>query len=138
MNADAQTEAAIVGMLDSFCAAFQARDAEAVLRLFATDPDVVVVTSEESLLRGSDALQDFLRAYAQGSTGYSWIWDRVQVSTAGAVAWLLAEGTETATTPDAEQTHPYRMTMVCEQRDERWLLVQVHGSSPQHGSDERA
>jgi uncharacterized protein (TIGR02246 family) len=133
MNADAQTEAAMAGMLDSFCSAFQARDAEAVMRLFAPDPDVVVVTSEQSLLRGPDELQDFLRAYAQGPTTYSWIWDRLEVSTADAVAWLLAEGTETAATQDGESKHPYRMTMVCEKRDEQWLLVQVHGSSPQHG-----
>ena len=124
----------MVGMLDSFCSAFQARDAEAVMRLFVQDPDVVVVTSEESLLRGPDELQDFLRAYAQGPTTYSWIWDRLEVSIAGAVAWLLAEGTETAATQHGVQKHPYRMTMVCEKRDERWLLVQVHGSSPHHGS----
>jgi uncharacterized protein (TIGR02246 family) len=133
MNADAQTEAAMVGMLDSFCSAFQARDAEAVMRLFAPDPDVMVVTSEESLLRGPDELQDFLRAYVQGPTTYSWTWEHLEVSTAGAVAWLLAKGTETAATQDGEQKHPYRMTMVCEKRDERWLLVQVHGSSPHHG-----
>jgi uncharacterized protein (TIGR02246 family) len=133
MKADAQTEAATVGMLESFCSAFQARDAEAVMRLFAPDPDLVVVTSEQSLLRGPDELQAFLRAYVQGPTTYSWTWDRLEVSTADAVTWLLAEGTETAATQGGEHTHPYRMTMVCEKRDERWLLVQVHGSSPHHG-----
>lgn len=133
MKADAQTEAAMVGMLESFCSAFQARDAEAVMRLFAPDPDVVVVTSEQSLLRGPDELQAFLRAYVDGPATYSWIWDRREVSTADAVAWLMAEGTETAATQDGEQKHPYRMTIVCEKRDEQWLLVQVHGSSPQHG-----
>ena len=133
MKADAQTEAAMVGMLDSFCSAFQARDAEAVMRLFAPDPDVVVVTSEESLLRGPDELQAFLRAYVQGPTTYSWTWDRLKVSTADAVAWLLVEGTETAATQAGEKQHPYRMTMVCEKRDEQWLLLQVHGSSPHPG-----
>jgi uncharacterized protein (TIGR02246 family) len=132
MKADAQTEAAMVGMLDSFCSAFQARDTEAVMRLFAPDPDVVVVTSEESLLRGPHELQAFLRAYVQGPTTYSWTWDRLEVSTADAVAWLLAEGSETAATQAGEQ-NPYRMTMVCEKRDEQWLLLQVHGSSPHHG-----
>jgi uncharacterized protein (TIGR02246 family) len=133
MKADAQTEAAMVGMLDRFCSAFQARDAEAVMGLFAQDPEVVVVTSEEALLRGPDELQDFLRTYVQGPTIYSWTWDRLEVSTADVVAWLLAEGTETAATQDGEQKHPYRMTMVCEKHDGRWLLVQVHGSSPHHG-----
>ena len=132
MKADAQTEATMVGMLDSFCSAFQARDVEAVMRLCAPDPDVVVVTSEEPLLRGPDELHDFLRAYVQGPTTYSWTWDRLEVSTADAVAWLLAEGTETAATQAGEQKHPYRMTMVCEKRNEQWLLLQVHGSSPHH------
>jgi uncharacterized protein (TIGR02246 family) len=133
MKADAQTEAALVGMLESFCSAFQARDAEAVMRLFAPDPGLVVVTSEESLLRGSDELQAFLRGYVQGPTTYSWTWDRLEVSTGDAVAWLLAEGTETAVAEDGEHKHPYRMTMVCEKHSERWLLVQVHGSSPHCG-----
>jgi uncharacterized protein (TIGR02246 family) len=130
VKADTQTEAALVGMLEGFCAAFEARDAAAVMGLFLPDPDVMVVTSEESLLRGPDELQRFLRAYEHGPTKYSWIWDHVEVSTAAAVAWLLAEGVETATTGDEKQKHAYRMTMVCEQRDERWLLAQVHGSSP--------
>ena len=133
MKADAQTEAATVGVLDSFCSAFKARDAEAVMRLFAPDPDVVAVTSEGSLFRGPDELQAFLRAYVQGATTYSWTWDRLEVSTADAVAWLLAEGTETAATQAGEHKYPYRMTMVCEKREEQWLLLQVHGSSPHHG-----
>ena len=130
MRADAQTEAALVGMLESFCSAFEARDPEAVMQLVAPDPDVVVVTSEGSLLRGPDELQAFLQAYAQGSTTYSWTWDRLEVSTADAAAWLLAEGTEIAATQAGERKHQYRMSMVCEKRGERWFLLQVHGSSP--------
>ena len=133
MKADRPTEAALVGMLDSFCSAFQTRDAEAVMRLFAPDPEVAVVTSERSLLRGPDELQAFLRSYVQGHTTYSWTWDSVEVSAADAVAWLLAEGTETAATQAGDHEHPYRMTLVCEKRDEHWLLLQVHGSSPHHG-----
>ena len=57
----------------------------------------------------------------------------MEVSTADTVAWLLAEGTETAAAQAGEQKHPYRMAMVCEKRDEHWLLLQVHGSSPHPG-----
>ncbi len=132
VRADASTEAAVGEILDRFCSAFAARDAGAVMRLFAPDADVVMVTSEESLLRGPDEIAAFLQRYADGTTTYSWRWDRRDVSAAGAVGWLLAEGTETAAAVDREEEHPYRMTMVCENRDDRWLLVQVHGSSPQH------
>ena len=103
------------------------------MELLAPDADVAIVTSEESLLRGGEQIRAFLERYVQGTTTYSWTWERRDVSAAGAVAWLLAEGTEIAATEDREEKHPYRMSMVCEKRDARWLLLQVHGSSPQHG-----
>jgi SnoaL-like domain len=122
VTADAQTEAALLEILERFCS-----------RLFARDADVVMVTSEEALLRGPDEVSAFLRRYVKGPTTYSWTWDRRGVSAAGTVGWLLAEGTESAAQGDREEKHPYRMSMVCEKRDGRWLLLQVHGSSPHHG-----
>jgi uncharacterized protein (TIGR02246 family) len=127
------TEAALLEILESFCSGFAARDADRVMRLFAPDADVVMVTSEESLLRGRDEMRAFLQRYVRGSATYSWTWDRRDVSAASAVGWLLAEGTETAAAEGREEKHPYRMSVVCEKRDSHWLLVQIHGSSPHHG-----
>jgi uncharacterized protein (TIGR02246 family) len=124
------TKPALIGVLERFCSAFADRKAEAVMDLFAPDGDVIVVTSEEPLLRGATELQGFLDRYVDGPTTYSWEWDRHDVSTAGSVAWLLAEGTETAVSADHVERHPYRMTMVLERHRDRWLLRQVHGSSP--------
>jgi len=126
---DAQIESELIEILESFCAAFAERDADAVMRLFAPDAELVVVTSEEPLLRGPDELRGFLERYVEGPTTYSWKWDRHALSVAGPVAWLLAEGTETAATGDSQEQHPYRMTMVIERLEDRWLLMQVHGSS---------
>jgi uncharacterized protein (TIGR02246 family) len=120
----------LIEVLERFCSGFADRDAEAVMRLFAPDPDVVVVTSEESLLRGPVELRRFLDGYVDGPTTYSWEWERHHVSTAESVAWLLAEGTETAASGNRLEQHPYRMTMVLERRKDRWLVRQVHGSSP--------
>ena len=130
MQVDAATKTELIEVLDRFCSAFADRDAEAVMRLFAPDPGVVVVTSEEPLLRGPAELKRFLDRYVEGPTTYSWEWDRHDVSTAGSVAWLLAEGTETAATEDRLEQHPYRMTILCKRSQGRWLLIQVHGSSP--------
>ena len=132
VTADVQTEAALLEILERFCSRFAARDAEGLMRIFARDADVVMVTSEEALLRGPDEVRTFLRRYVEASTTYSWTWDRCGVSAAGTVGWLLAEGTESPTEGDREEKHPYRMSMVCEKRDGRWLLLQVHGSSPHH------
>jgi uncharacterized protein (TIGR02246 family) len=133
VRSDARTESALLELLERFCSGFAARDADGVMQLFASDADVVMVTSEESLLRGPDEVRAFLHRYAQGTTRYSWAWDRRDVSAAGTVGWLLAEGTETAAADERRETHPYRMSMVCERRDGRWLLVHVHGSSPHPG-----
>ena len=114
MRADPQTEAAVIKIHERFCSAFAAHDPDGVIQLFAPDADIVMVTSEEPLLRGPDDVRAFLRRYARGTTTYSWTWDRCDVSAAGAVAWLAAEGVETAATADHEQKHPYRMSLVCE------------------------
>lgn len=87
-----------------------------MIGLFAPDPDLVVVTSEEPFLRGPAELRSFLDHYVEATTTYSWKWDRLEVSTADSVGWLLAEGTETAADSDGRKQHPYRMTMVIERR----------------------
>jgi uncharacterized protein (TIGR02246 family) len=133
VRANSETEAALLDLLERFCSGFAARDADIVMQLFAPDADVAMVTSEEPLLRGPDEVGAFLQRYARGTTAYSWTWARRDVSAAGAVAWLLAEGVESAASDNHAEHHPYRMSMVCEKRDGRWLLLQVHGSSPHPG-----
>ncbi len=44
--------------------------------------------------------------------------------------WVLAEGTETVTSGDEMEQHPYRMTVVLERREHRWVVRMAHGSSP--------
>jgi ketosteroid isomerase-like protein len=127
---DAPTQTELIGVLERFCSGFANRDTEAVMSVFGPDPDLVVVTSEKELLRGPAQLKDFLNRYADGATTYTWNWHRHDVGSAGSVAWLLAEGTETALTDGRSEKHAYRMTMVLVRHEDRWVLVQVHGSSP--------
>jgi hypothetical protein len=57
VRADAQTEAVLLEILESFWSGFAERNADGVMQLFAPDADVVMVTSEESLLRGPDEVR---------------------------------------------------------------------------------
>jgi uncharacterized protein (TIGR02246 family) len=123
-------EKAALRILEDFCSGFARRDAEGVMELFADDPDIMVVTSEESVLRGPDELRGFLRSYARGQTAYSWSWGQRHVVIGDGCAWLVAEGHETVSSGNGEASHPYRMTMVLERRDEAWLVVHAHGSTP--------
>ena len=103
-----------------------------MLETVADSPDLVIVTSEEPLLRGADELRGFLEGYAAGSTTYAWTWDRRDTATFGAAGCLLALGSEHASDHLGEETTPYRMTLVAQRQADRWEIVQVHGSSPHH------
>jgi hypothetical protein len=94
---DPAIEAELIAVLERFCSAFADRDAEAVIHLFVDDGDIVVVTSEEPLLRGAAELMGFLNRYVNGPT-------------------------EAATSADHVERHPYRMTMVLERHRDQWLL----------------
>jgi ketosteroid isomerase-like protein len=107
---DAATETELLEVLERFCSAFADRDAEALMRLFVPDPDVVVITSEEPFTRGS------------GSATTSRQLGRSHGSSPRAPRPPRARA-------DSQQ-HPYRMTMVLEHHENHWLLRQVHGSSP--------
>jgi ketosteroid isomerase-like protein len=120
----------VIAVLERFCAAFADRDVDALMRLVGPAADLVVITSEESLLRGPQEFEAFLRRYEEGPTTYSWDWDRYDVSIAGPTAWILAEGTETEASGGHIHHHPYRMTMVLERDEDDWRVRQAHGSSP--------
>jgi hypothetical protein len=124
----------MVGLLDRFCGGFAAGDAATVTAACDMNPDLIVVTSEQLVLRGGEELAAFLRDYERGPTRYAWAWDRHDVCGYADVGWLLATGTETATTGAMTSSNPYRMTMVATRRSGDWSLVQVHGSSPHHDS----
>ncbi len=125
----------MVGLLDRFCGGFAAGDAAAVTATCNMSADLIVVTSEQAVLRGGAEFAAFLQRYEQAPTRYAWTWESHAVSGSGDVAWLLATGTETATTGALVRSHPYRMTMVAIRRDDQWSLAQVHGSSPHHAEE---
>jgi hypothetical protein len=54
----------LLELLERFCSGFAALDADGVVELFAPDADIVMVTSEESLLRGPTRVTAFLHGYA--------------------------------------------------------------------------
>lgn len=128
MNAGPEMEASLCALLARFCQGIAARDAHTVLQLL--DSDAVIVTSEEALVRGRDDVNGFIQRYARGNTAYVWAWDRVDVSAAGNIGWLVAEGSETETSGGSEHRRRYRMTMVFERRGDRLYLLHVHGSPP--------
>jgi hypothetical protein len=65
VNSDDANETQLIDVLDTFCLGFARRDREAVLRVCIPELDLVVVTSEEPLLRGPTELRRFLDRYVE-------------------------------------------------------------------------
>jgi ketosteroid isomerase-like protein len=137
MKADAGTEAAVLATLNLFNESYAKRDARRLMDLFVTDPDVLIIGTgaDERRIGPADIRALAERDWTQSDAAmFDFQW--TAVSSAGAVAWLAAEGVVRATGGGQEQVLPIRLTAVLEQRGDRWLFVQAHASLPASGQAE--
>jgi ketosteroid isomerase-like protein len=152
MKADAQTEAAVMAVLDEFNNAVVTRNLNKVLDLFTSDPDVFLLGSEAGeRATGPQELESFFRRVFSREVAFSWAWKEWNFSASAkcSVAWVALDAT-VHMSGESEQgvtvkSAPYRITAVLERRSgqggrggkggkggrgARWLLAQYHGSEP--------
>jgi uncharacterized protein (TIGR02246 family) len=132
-------EAAALAVPYKLAEAYAKRDPEAVLALFAADPDVLWVgtgADEKRLGRAQ------IRAQVQRNLDQSEVllfrFEWVKASARGPVAWVAAEGAMQAMVEGADISVPVRFTAVLERRDDEWLVIQAHLSVPAAGQAEGA
>ena len=134
MRADPKTEAAVMSIVQQSLEAFVKRDIDSLLAFFAPDPDVVVIgTGRDEKCIGLAEIKAILeRAFAQfedASVEFGWH----SVSAAGSVALVAADVILYLKTSDREMSEQVRLTVVLEQRGDRWLIIQWHDSLPAAG-----
>ena len=131
MKADAQTEAALMATLEQFKQAYEQRDMEHLLALFASDPDVILIGTgaDEKCVGLAEIQMQAERDWAQ-SVALSLEWGWSSVSAAGSVAWVAADGVGYVKVEGQEMHLPLRVTAVLEHRGAKWLWMQAHVSMP--------
>ena len=137
MKADANTEAAAVASLTKFSDAYARRDKDALLAVFAPDPDVLLfgTGADEKRIGRAELKAQTDRDFAQSeAASCRWTWH--SVSTAGSVAWLAADGVVSARVAGQNLSFPVRLTAVLERRGDQWPIVQAHVSVPAAGEPE--
>ena len=137
MKADPQTEAAVMNVMNQLAEAFAKRDLDNLLALYAPDPDVVVIGTggDEKCTGLAEIRTVFQRAFAQSEAAFVKIgWHSVSV--AGSVAWVAADIILHVKTSGRQISLQARSTAVLEQRGDKWLIVQFHGSLPAAGQKE--
>jgi len=134
MRADPKIEAAVVNIVKQGFEAFTKKDLDAVLAFFAPDPDLVVIGTggDEKCVGLAEIRNIFKRSFAQfEEASFEFGWH--SVSAAGSVALLAADVTLYVKTGDRQITEQVRLTVVLEQRGDRWLIIQWHDSLPAAG-----
>ena len=137
MRSNQETETAVMSVVNRFAEAFSKRNLEAMMVLYAPDPDVVVIGTggDEKRVGLANIKTLFERDFAQfedASLKISWY----SVSSAGLVAWVAADATVRADTGDRTISLPVRLTFVLERRGDSWLIAQFHASTPAAGQEE--
>jgi ketosteroid isomerase-like protein len=136
MKADAQTESAVMAVLEQFRQAYTQRDMQLALALFPPDSDVVLIGTgaDEKCVGLGDIQRQFERDWTQSeSLAVEW-GSGFSVSAAGPVAWVvLPEALVRVTAGGQAMELPLRLSVVLEQRGERWLFMHVHFSFPAAG-----
>jgi ketosteroid isomerase-like protein len=131
MKADELTQTEVTQTLKGMFSAYKKKDVKGVLSFWAPDSDVVIIgsgTDEKSVGRtqfSATLKRDFSQAEITGID-----FRNFAVSSSGLVAWFSADMTLRGITDDREFSLPGRLTGVMENRDGKWLWVQMHYSIP--------
>lgn len=125
-------KAAVLASFDGlYAAACEARDADALVRLFVTDDDLSFWGSEQSeQYLGPAELRAFAQAITRSDASLSFNWRERRVRVENDVAWVNAVGEVVVDAGGSVRTLPYRVTGVLLHRDGRWLWHTHHGSEP--------
>jgi ketosteroid isomerase-like protein len=137
MKANANTEAAVLAVVNKFIETYVQRDLDGLLAFFAPDPDFVLFgTGADEKRIGRDEVKfQVERDWAQTEAlSFEMAWH--SISAADSVAWIAADGVGQGQAGGQEFSFPFRLTAVLEQRGNAWLFVQAHFSLPAAGQEE--
>ena len=137
MKANAETEAAVMGTLNKFLETYRQRDIKGLMSLFPPDKDQVMFgTGADEKRIGRDEIKFQAERDWSQTEALDFNLNWIQVSAAGPVAWVAADGVGQGKAGGQEFLFPVRMTAVLEQRGDQWYLVQSHVSLPSASQDE--
>jgi ketosteroid isomerase-like protein len=137
MKADARTEAAVVGVLNTFLESYKGRDIDTLMACCAPDEDLFLFgTGADEKRIGPDQFRYQAERDWSQMEELAFNFDDYHISAAGPVAWVATEGVGQGQAGGQKLSFPLRMTAVLEQRGDQWLVVQSHVSLPAPGQEE--
>jgi class 3 adenylate cyclase/ketosteroid isomerase-like protein len=134
---DKETEAAVIGCVDSLAEAYSRADTNAFIGLFAPDPEVTLIgTGRDERVVGISQIRALIERDWSQTDAATLEHSRVDVWASGYIAWIDCDLTWRAVQGGEQLTFEGRMTAVLAKRRDKWLFVQMHVSLPAAGQDE--
>jgi ketosteroid isomerase-like protein len=137
MKATAETESAVVAVMDRWLQSYERRDINGLMGLMAPDDDLFLFGTgiDEKRIGPDEVRLQAKRDWAQ-MEALSFNFASHHISEAGPVAWVASEGYGQGKVAGQEIQFPMRMTAVLEKRNDDWLITQAHVSVPAAGQEE--
>jgi len=133
MKADSATQTAVMNAVRQFASAFTMRDIDLIKSTFAADEDIALIgTGEDEKRLGWEAIRQLMERDWQQSESASMEFGSHIVSSAGTVAWVIADVTVKAKAGDQDIALSLRGTAVLENQASGWHIQQFHLSAPIH------
>jgi ketosteroid isomerase-like protein len=133
MKADPATETAVMNAVRQFASAFTMRDIDLIKSTFAADEDIALIgTGEDEKRLGWEAIRRLMERDWEQSESASMEFGSHIVSSAGTVAWVIADVTVKAKAGDQDIALSLRGTAVLENQASGWHIQQFHLSAPIH------
>ena len=131
MICEENIELEVMGMLKKYAKAYADKDIDTMMDLFIDDPNVVAIgTGTDEWLHGRKELKEgFKRDFAQADN-IQVKFEKVTVQYAGNVAWLSALMTMYAVISGKEVLLSGRLSMVLQNKKDKWLFTHLHFSLP--------
>ena len=137
MKANEKTEAEVMSAVNKYIEAYQTRNIEQLMSLFVPDDDQVHFgTGADEKRIGRDQIRFQAERDWSQTEALTFNLNWHQISAAGPVAWIAAEGLGQGEAGGQAFEFPIRMTAVAEKRGDKWYLVHSHASLPAAGQQE--
>jgi len=127
-DASPETKAELKAFLKQYRKAFNAKDVDAVVAMYAPDA-VLMGTGPGELYEGSDAIRmahiEFFKSFDKEEYAIDWI----KTGAKADIAWIAASVKFTSHLKDKKAEFLIHSTSVLEKRDDKWLFVVRHISN---------
>jgi uncharacterized protein (TIGR02246 family) len=129
-GADIKTHTEVEDLLNRHAEAYAKRDLPAIMSLFASDPDVMLIIGGAFRARytGPAQIKASYEADFAGTPTAAMSCNWVSVRSKGDVAWFASECTSTVEVKEQKLSFPIMWTGVAEKRNNNWVFIQCHVS----------